>query len=144
MVNGTMAVSNTSFTFNGGNNNNNSEIQVNSGGHLTASNSTFGWDNFVLSSNTIDSIQADIIATRLSISSGASLTILGNDFSNGTVVASGDPNATIDFSNNYWGTSNLTQIRAKITDHSTNANLPTVLVQFVCHRGAGFDCGACL
>ncbi len=53
MVNGTMAVSNTSFTFNGGNNNNNSEIQVNSGGHLTASNSTFGWDNFVLANGSV-------------------------------------------------------------------------------------------
>ncbi len=31
--------------------------------------------------------------------------------------------------NNFWGTLNTSQIAAKITDHSTNSNLPTVLYQ---------------
>ena len=34
--------------------------------------------------------------------------------------------ATINLSNNYWGTTITTQIAAKITDHNDNSNLPTV------------------
>ena len=43
--------------------------------------------------------------------------ITGNDFSNiaaNGVMASGDPNATIFFSGNYWGTTDPVQIAAKI------------------------------
>ena len=37
--------------------------------------------------------------------------------------------ATIDLTNNFWGTLNTTQIAAKITDHTKNSSLPTVLYQ---------------
>ena len=38
---------------------------------------------------------------------------------NATVVASGNPSATIDLENNYWGTTVTTQIAAKITDYNS-------------------------
>ncbi len=41
----------------------------------------------------------------------------------------GASTATIDLTNNFWGTLNPTQIAAKITDHSKNSSLPTVLYQ---------------
>ncbi len=57
-------------------------------------------------------------STRRSRSTaGPFISITGNDFSNGTVVASGTSTATIDLLNNYWGTTNTTNIAAKITDH---------------------------
>ena len=60
------------------------------------------------------------------IDSGATINITSDDFSKGTVVATGDPNATINLINNYWGTIDPTQIANKITDHTDNSNLPYV------------------
>ena len=57
----------------------------------------------------------------------AFISITGNDFSNASVVASGTSTATINLLNNYWGTTNPTNIAAKITDHVKNSSLPTVL-----------------
>ena len=45
------------------------------------------------------------------------------------MVASGSSTATIDLTNNFWGTINPTQIAAKITDQATNPNLPKVPYQ---------------
>ena len=45
------------------------------------------------------------------------------------MVASGTSTATIDLTDNFWGTLNTTQIAAKITDHTKNSSLPTVLYQ---------------
>src|SRR5277367_3456515 len=60
------------------------------------------------------------------INSGATIDITSDDFTNGTVVASGSPSATISLINNFWGTINPTQIAAKITDNANNPNLPNV------------------
>ena len=64
--------------------------------------------------------------TQLAINSGATINISSDDFTNGTVVASGSSSATISLINNFWGTINPTQIAAKITDHANNPNLPNV------------------
>ncbi len=64
--------------------------------------------------------------TLLSMNSGTTATVTQSNFTNGTVIASGDPTATINLGNNYWGTTNATQIAAKITDNSDNSSLPTV------------------
>src|SRR5207249_3015636 len=67
---------------------------------------------------------------QLVIYSGATLDITGNDFrgigigGNG-IVAQGDPSATIDLRNNYWGTTDLAQIKDRILKDSTPR--PTVL-----------------
>ncbi len=45
------------------------------------------------------------------------------------IVATGDPNATINLVPNYWGTTVPTQIQAKILDHSTDPTRPTVNFQ---------------
>src|SRR5262249_13704686 len=43
------------------------------------------------------------------------------------VIAKGDPNASIDLTNNYWGTTNSSQIDGYILDHADDATRPTVL-----------------
>ena len=119
---GTMTANGT--TFNGG------SITVNSGGIITAVDSTFGMQQLALSSGSNDTLQFTKFAGQLAINSGASINIhLTTSAANATVVASGSSTATIDLTNNFWGTLNTTQIAAKITDHSKNSNLPTVLYQ---------------
>jgi hypothetical protein len=103
-------------------------IQVDPAGQLVASNTTFGWDNLQLNAGTNDQLAANVINTALTINSGATESITGNNFSNGTVVAAplGDSTATINLTNNYWGTTTTALIEAKITDHHVNSSLPTV------------------
>ena len=79
-----------------------------------------------LTSGSTDNLQYVAFNTQLAINSGATINITSDDFTNGTVVASGNPNATISLINNFWGTINPTQIAAKITDHANNASLPYV------------------
>ena len=127
-VNGTMSATNDTFTNIGGGSN----IAVNSGGQLNASNSTFALANLILNAGSNAQLAVNSIANEFSINSGATINITGNNFSNisntanQNIVASGNPSATINLANNYWGTINTTQIAAKITDHTTNSSLPTV------------------
>ncbi len=107
-------------------------IVVNSGGQLTASNSTFASSLYevYLNSGSTDTIQFSSFATQFAINSGASINISSNDFSGvGTngIIATGDPNATIELPNNYWGTTVPTQIAAKILDHLKDVTRPTVV-----------------
>jgi hypothetical protein len=120
-------VTGSTFSRNGGASEN-ASIQVNSGGHLIANNATFSIDNLYLYSASTDQLTANVLATVLNVNSGASINITGNDFSNGTVVASGTSTATINLNANYWGTTNTTLIENRITDHHVNANLPTVSI----------------
>jgi hypothetical protein len=115
----------------GGNNASLTQIQVNSGGELTATGSTFNLNKVTLNAGSADTIQLTFFATQLTINSGASIGIHSDNFSSAsaTVVAAGISTATIDLTNNFWGTLNTTQIAAKITDHNKNSSLPTVLYQ---------------
>ena len=72
-----------------------------------------------LTSGSTDTIQFSSFATQLAINSGASINISSDDLTNATVVASGNPSATIDLENNYWGTTVAAQIAAKITDYNS-------------------------
>ncbi len=109
---------------------------VNAGGQLTASTCTFSTLATVsLNSGSNDTLQFDTFSCQLAINSGAAFTINQNDFSNvpgsnNGIIASGNPSATINLTNNYWGTTVATQIAAKIKDQnnpSFNASLPIVL-----------------
>ncbi len=106
-------------------------IVVNSGGELNATSTTFSVNQVVVESGSTANLQFAAFATQLAIDSGASINIHNDDLSsaNATVVASGSSTATIDLTNNFWGTLNTTQIAAKITDHTKNSSLPTVLYQ---------------
>ena len=97
------------------------EIIVNSGGQLTASNSIFAasLDEVYLNSGSTDTIQFSSFATQLAINSGTSISINSDDLTNATVVAVGNASATIDLENNYWGTTVTAQIAAKITDYNS-------------------------
>ena len=125
-VSGSLTANGTNFANSGGSSN----IAVNSGGHLMASGSTFGLNNLTLNSGSNDTLGSDIFFNVLSINSGATINIHGNDFSNignQGIVAVGDPAATIDLTANFWGTSNTSQIQAKILDHYANPTTrPTV------------------
>ena len=101
-------------------------IQVNPAGQLVATNTTFGWDSLQLNAGTSDQLATNVVNTAFTINSGATESITGNNFSNGTVVAAGDSTATINLTNNYWGTTTTALIEAKITDHHVNSSLPTV------------------
>ena len=114
---GTMTVSNASFSRNTCcGNGENVYLQVSTGGHLIATNSYFGLDNLYLESGSSDQLTANAFYTKLTVNSGAlPLSITDNDFSNGTVVASGDSNVTINLNSNYWGTTTASLIAAKIS-----------------------------
>ena len=120
-VSGSLTTNGTTFIDGGASAN----ITVNSGGDLTGSASTIGVP-LDLTSGSTDNLQYVAFNTQLTINSGATINITSDDFTNGTVVASGNANATISLINNFWGTINPTQIAAKITGHANNANLPYV------------------
>ena len=100
---------------------------MNPGGQLNGTGNTFASSTLSLTSGSTDTLESNVFNTSLAINSGAFISITGNDFSNATVVASGTSTATINLLNNYWGTTNATNILLKITDHHTNSSLPTVL-----------------
>jgi hypothetical protein len=62
----------------------------------------------------------------LYINSGATISIAWNDLSLGLVIATGNPTATIDFENNWWGTTEPTIIETKITHHEDDPSRPWV------------------
>ena len=120
-VSGSLTATGTTFNYNGGS----ASVVVNSGGDLIASGSTFGVP-LSLASGSTDNLQYVAFDTQLAINSGATIDITSDDFTNGTVVASGNANATISLIDNFWGTINSTLIAAKITGHANNASLPYV------------------
>ena len=112
-------------------------IQVNSAGHLTVSSSTFALTSLTLNSGSTATIQFSTFSAKLAINSGATISITPDTFSSSaTVVASGTSTAAINLENNYWGTTTVSSIQAKITDHSTNSALPAVLFQPFVNAGA--------
>ena len=131
LVNGTLSANGTNLYTYGSNGGEFTLLQVDSGGELTATSSTFSLNQLAVQSGSTANLQFVTFATQLAINSGASINIHNDDFSSAsaTVVASGGSTTTIDLTNNFWGTLNTTQIAAKITDHTKNSNLPTVLYQ---------------
>ena len=110
-------------------------ITVNSGGMLRISSSTYSGLRLNLKPGSTDSVFNVVFSGTLTVDSAANTvtpagpTITGNDFSSvgaDGIVASGDQNATIYLTGNYWGTTDPIQIAAKIDDHNDNGNLPTI------------------
>ena len=82
-VGGSLTANGTDFVNDGGN------IVVNSGGDLVASGSTFGVPLSLASGSTAN-LQEVAFDSQLAINSGATIDIQSDDFTKGTVVASGD------------------------------------------------------
>ncbi len=131
-VSGTMTAASDSFVTS--NSNYTTDIQVNSGGNLTLTDSTYSLSELILNSGSTDSMSTVVFYGVLNINSAANVgtaaapTVTGNDFSNvGTngIVPSGNPAGTIELGGNYWGTTVPSQIEAKI-DNYGNPNYPTV------------------
>src|SRR5579871_5243360 len=98
------------------------QIDVTAGGHLKATNSTFAMNQLTLAAGSGDNLQFVSFVNQLAIDSGALINISYNDLqgvsANG-VIPSGAAGTTIDLSNNYWGTTDGTQIQSKIKKGST-------------------------
>jgi hypothetical protein len=111
---GAINAAGTDFTTNGV-----GKIAVGSGGNFDVAGSKLALSSVTLSSGSTDAMTFVIFSGQLNIDSGdhvgtpANPTITGNDFSavgaNG-IVATGDPNASIPFAGNYWGTTVTSQI----------------------------------
>ncbi len=109
-------------------------VQVSSGGTFTGTGNSFGWDVMTLAGGSTAKLQYNFFATKLNVSSGTNVAlnaIRNNDFTGVAVVASGAAGATIDLTNNYWGSSVTAVIGGHITDKvyptpAGNPALPTV------------------
>ena len=134
VVAGTLTAAGTTFTGTDYSGN----IVVNSGGQLNVTSSMFSMNQLALESGAIANLQFVTFATQLAVNSGATIDIHNDDLSSSraTVVASGTSTATIDLTNNFWGTLNTASIAAKITDHIKNSSLPTVLYEPVLAENA--------
>jgi hypothetical protein len=109
-------------------------LTVNSHGQMTATFSSFAVTTVTLNAGAAGTVQFDTVSCQVVINSGAGFTFNQNDLtnvpgSNNGIVAVGDPTATIDLTNNYWGTTNPAQIAAKIKDHVTDSTRPTIKYQ---------------
>ena len=130
-VNGTLNASGATFDITGSAINAPvTEIEVNSGGTINTTASTFSVKPLSLNSGSTATLHFDIFTGQLTVNSGATISISENTFSTtATVAALGTPAATINLQNNYWTTTSATQIASQIKDHSTDATRPTVSFQ---------------
>ncbi len=128
-VSGTFTATGTSFTRTA-NTSTVQRLQVNTGGHIDLSNSTFAWDILTLNIGSTGTIQLTNFASQVSIHSGSLVTFSNNDFSNvpnNGVIAVGVSTASIDLRPNYWGTTDSVVISNKVLDHADDATRPTIL-----------------
>ncbi len=116
-VNGALTATSTLFNSQGYT----SQLNLNSGGTLSVSNTAFGISNISLNSGSNDTLSANTFSssTVTTINSGATISFSANDLSsipaNG-IVASGNPGATLHLNYNYWGLTDPTAIGLKILD----------------------------
>ncbi len=97
-----------------------SNITVNSGGVLSFSNSTDSVPGITLNAGSNDTMNAVAVSTKLTINSGATIDIAGNDFTNVPakgIVAAGTTGTTFNLEYNYWGTTSAMQIATQPTVH---------------------------
>ena len=137
VVGGTLTASGTTFDSATGTTSN---IQINSGGIITASDNTFDVLPLALNSGSTATLQFNTFTGQLSVNSGATIDIEGNDFSkvgNNGVIAAGSASAQIILENNYWGTTDTTAIGKLILDHNDNAQLPTIVFEPVWSSNSG-------
>ena len=113
------------------------QIVINSGGELVATDSNFGKlsdqggpvNKLVLNSGSSATLHFNVFSAQLAINSGAMINISGNDFSKvGTngIIATGVSTASIPLPENYWATTDTTQIGTLILDHLDDGTRPTV------------------
>ncbi len=128
-VGGALTAYGTSFSSTGGNT---SQLNANSGGQMTLTYSSISVSALNLNSGSTDTMSGNVLSTVFTINSYTTLNVTSNDFTNiaaNGVVAAGDSTATIQLASNYWGSSNAATIEAKIVDHTTHSNLPSINFQ---------------
>ena len=109
-------------------------ITVNSGGVLNAQNCGFALTTLTLAPGSTATLQYNTFSSQLAVDSAASITVDQNDFSNiptspvnDGILATGSSAATINLTDNYWGTTVASQIAAKILDHNVSSSRPLVV-----------------
>ncbi len=125
-VSGVMTVTDTDFTQVSSHSDGSTFIDVLSGGQLTASGSVFSVERVSLADGATGSALLSMFTKNLQLSSSMNVQIRLNDFTSGSVTASGDSTATIDLRENWWGTTDAGAIENKITHQSDDASRPTV------------------
>ncbi len=129
IVAGTMTATGTTFSNAG----DGGSIMVNSGGTITASDSTFSQGPFTLNSGSVATLHFNTFSDHFSINSSTTINIVGNDFSgvgSEGVIATGTSTAQIPLTENYWGTTDPTAIQDLILDHyQAPTTRPTIVFQ---------------
>ena len=135
-VAGTMTATGTNFAAAG----DGGSVVVNSGGTITATDVAFSKIPLTLNSGSNDTLHFDTFTGHITINSGATINVSGNDFSNvGSkgVIAAGESTATIVLEENYWGSTDTTTIETLIDDHHVSASLPTIAFEPVWSTNSG-------
>ena len=104
-------------------------ITVDSGGTLNLSDSTYGVNQLVLNFGSDDTLHFNTFSGQLTINSGATIDIVGNDFSNvdaNGIIATGSSTAHIRLVENYWGTTDQATIETLILDNHDDPTRPIV------------------
>ena len=130
---GALNATGVNFTHSGSNNT--TDLTVNNNGEFTASNDGFSLTTVTMGSGSVDNVQNNSFSSQIVIDSAASGTFALNDFSNiptspvnDGILATGNPSGTINLTDNYWGTTVVSQIQAKILDHTLNPTTrPTIV-----------------
>jgi hypothetical protein len=104
--------------------------------NITGGTSEFTWNSFNgssinVSSGAIINMAHSSGTVNINLNAGATASIHGNDFSNAIISLAGNAEQQVDLSGNYWGTTDMTAILAKITEHSDKSTLPYVIIDSV-------------
>ena len=105
------------------------EVFINNGGLLDLSNCQITGNYIKYQNPSYGQVQYTVISLPLHIDAASTVQIKNCDFSSGTAIAVGGSSRTIDLMRNYWGTTDLVAIDAKITDKDDDSSLPDILVE---------------
>ena len=108
----------TDATFSGG-----VDLRAESGGQLNLSNCTFA----AYTLRYYDGSGGKVVScnvNNIKVHDGADVDLACNNFSTGHVYIEGSPTAIVVIENNWWGTTDLGQIEAKITHHVDDPGRP--------------------
>ncbi len=108
-------------------NSTNVDLIINSGSTIEATGVTFDV-RLDIGRTTFGNLDSNVFGLpRLLIEGSTFAVFTNNDFSETTVGTTGGSSQTIDLTNNYWGTTDLDEVEAKITHQVDSSFLPLVI-----------------
>jgi len=121
-VNGTLSATGVEFIGNG------TEILVDDGGRFDINGSTIAGRRLTYTADSLGVIGCSEFSLEMRADGESDLTVVSNDFSEATVRTTGNSSAQLDFTAQYWGSTNSAEIGARITDGLDDSNLPLLVV----------------